>query len=166
MASVRIFSLICSAFVLFSSGMLNKAFAQDVFSGCGCVTEPGSYSHGVGQIVFASGEVLINNAGTSPGQILTASSEIMVGTGSVTFSVGASCSNKVGANTIVSISQPAGPGGDLCVRASSMDFDPPVVANSDLNLGGIALLGAGLAGTAILLLTLDGENNERKPASL
>ena len=144
------FGLVASALVMGLTSYSTGAFAQDAYSGCTCISAPISYSGGVGQIVLSNGDVLVNNAGASSGQILASSSEIIVGDGSASYNIGAGCSNAVGANTIVTISQPAGPGSDLCVRVSSIDPVSPALQGGGVNpIAGLITIGVGAVGAAI-----------------
>lgn len=167
--SCRFSGLVVAASALLTFAPLSAAISQDAYSECTCVTAPGSYSDGVGQISVSSGDVLLNNAGASSGEFLPASSEIMVGSGSATYNVGATCSDVAGANTIVLISQPAGPNSNLCVKVSSMDADllPLELEVAASSVGVIALLGVlgGGAAGAALLLDDDSNDIERPPAS-
>jgi|GEM_PF-3301053 hypothetical protein len=144
----------------------NEALAQDVYSGCSCVTAPGFNPDAIGQIVFSNGEVLVDNVRAASGQTLAANSEIIVGNGSATYNIGVGCSNAVGANTIVSVSQPAGPGADLCVRVSTMEMISAPMQTRGSKFGGLIFLG-GIGGAGLLVSALvdDSGGNKRPPAS-
>lgn len=161
---IKSLKLISATSAMLALASANSALAQDVYSDCSCVTGVGTYSDGVGQIIASSGEVLVNNVGTSQGQILPASSEIMVGAGSVTYSIGANCSNRVGANTMVSISQPAGPGSNLCVRVASIDLGFVTQGANVVNpINGLITVVVGSVGAAVTPFGSDGKG--RPPAS-
>jgi len=160
-------SLVLAASAFASMPLQGSAIAQDDYSGCSCISAPSSQVGGIGQIVASSGEVLVNNVQTAAGQILPASSEIMVGVGSVSYTVGSSCSNGVSNNTLVSISQPAGPGSNLCVKVSSIYADDTDSASLFLN-GGSApnaplIIFGTLAGGAGIVALLDDERNPASP---
>ena len=165
--SIRMIALlIATSATLGFSIPASEVRAQDVYSGCSCVAAPGFNADVIGQVVFSNGEVLVNNVSAASGQTLAANSEIIVGEGSATFNLGVGCSNAVGANTIVSVSQPAGPGTDLCVRISNMEPISAPLQTSGTMFGRLILLG-GIGGAGLLVYTLvDGrDGNKRPPAS-
>ena len=166
-SSIKIIAAICATSALISIAPTYTAIAQDEYAGCSCVTAPGSFRGGVGQIVSVRGEVLVNNLGASSGQILPASSEIMVGSGSAAYSVGATCTYDASANTVAMISQPGGPGSDLCVRISALDYQVPEFEGAGPNAGpntGLLIGGLAIGAGGVLALALGGDN-DRAPAS-
>ena len=159
--------VLLSGAVLCAVALSPSNASADAFSDCTCVTEPGAFSGGVGQIIASDGEVLVNNAAATSGQGLLVNSEILVGAGAADISVGANCASSVGPNTIISITQPAGPAGNICVRMTSNEPVFPVEQPTTVAQGpGTLLVIGGIAGAAALLTTVGGDDDDdRKPAS-
>ena len=158
----RFFGIVTvSASILVAQSSVGRA--QDAYSECTCVTSPVSHSGGIGQIVSSSGEVLVNNASVSSGQVLASNSEILVGEGSATYRVGSSCFDRVGANTVISISQPAGPGSNLCVSTSANETALNFQSAGGIRAEGLAVLGVAAVGVAITPFGSDAKN--KRPAA-
>jgi len=120
-------------------------------SECTCVTSPNKGSTDtLGKIWLAVGDVLYSGVTgfekAASGDPLYPGSQMSVSTASsAQITVGTSCELHIPANSEVNISQPAGPGTEICVKVS----DDPVVAASKPNGGAIIIplaiaLGIGL----------------------
>ena len=94
------------------------------FTDCTCVTASTNSSAALGTITLAKGDVSYNGTngfeGAKAGTPILAGSEISVSSGSADISVGTSCKLKISENKLVSVSQPAGADGNICVKVASM----------------------------------------------
>ena len=136
------------------------ASAQDAYADCTCRTAQGLYPQGVGNVVFANGGVMVDNASASPGNALSVGSFMDVGAGSAEIVVGSACAITVPANSQVSISQPGGPGSDLCVKVSTdAGFaQAPAAAGDNSGLVALGVIGGGAA----LAIGLRGDDDDGK----
>jgi hypothetical protein len=125
---------------------LQPAYAQDVaLDDCTCITEStdsttltlGNISSSIGNVLYSS-DTGFERA--IPGVQLVSGSQITVGiNAAAVISVGVTCNLPIPANSEVAITQPAGPGGKICVKVST---DPVVAATPSplipaLAIGGI-----------------------------
>ena len=148
--------------VMMSLNVTMGAFASDAvnaYEDCDCVTGLQSYPVGVGAVVYADGDVMVDGVAGASSQPLQIGSEMLVGAGSAEISVGATCVNSIAANTQVWISQPGGDGADLCVKISSDVIAAPVIAAGPaVSPAALAVVGAGV-GLAVVLGTRDGASD-------
>jgi len=143
------------------------ADAYDAYSSCDCVTALMAGSANAGVVSSSQGQVLVNGVLASDGAELSIGSEVLTGAGSASMSVGATCQQAVGPNTQVLISQPGGPGANLCVQiASNPGAIAPAAtvagAGTGSVVGGALLIAGGVAG--IIALT-DDDDDDRGSAS-
>lgn len=108
--------------VVFLGCLSGAAFAQST-GDCACVTSPSLGGAGVGQVISASGEVLMsgqNGFGViAPGQVIPSGAEIAVGCrAGAQIQVGQGCNLNLsqGSQAFVSLVN-----GQICVRTSQVD---------------------------------------------
>jgi len=128
---------------------------------CTCVTAPNAASTAaLGNILLSNGDVLYTGADgfepAVPGAPLVSGSQISVGIeSSANISVGSTCILSIFAGSEVSISQPSGAGGDICVQVSEPEvavIEPttPPPAPAANNLLPLLVIGGGI-GAAVAL---------------
>lgn len=160
------FGLYVAVFTCAQSLSVGAVSAADLisadYSDCSCVTSPVSSGYGVGSITSSVGEVMLNNAQAASGSPIPGNADIMIGVGTAQYSVGVSCAGTAGANTSISVSQPNGPAGDICVRVTSLGAVPVVASAPPTGLAVIAGI-AGVGGAFYLLNDNDGK--KRTPSS-
>ncbi len=149
----------------FSAAFAADAFADD-FSNCACVSKASASSAAIGSITNLNGDVLYTGtsgyAQAQSGAPLVAGSQVSVGYNSAAvISVGTSCKLKVEANSIASVMQPKGTGGNICVRIARMKVPPvgfvqegsstqggPALGTPQLVMGGLVV---GITGTVLAI---------------
>ncbi len=156
--SFGITATLLSASILSISGLAISSAADivrspiaqvDGLGDCTCVTAPYAIQNNVmGNLSLINGDVLYSGPDgfqmATHGAHLVPGSQVNVGANSSVFiTVGLSCNLTVPANVKATITQPAGPGGQVCVKLSDPP-EPVVAAKPNILLplligGGVAL---------------------------